>query len=473
MLLVGEVLSAVGGKLVAGVEQTPLSGVAIDSRTIQGGELFVALRGHRFDGHDFAQLALDRGGQGVLIDSPLPHLMRSGDQAVIRVNNTLRALQEIARYHRSRFRLPIIAITGSNGKTTTREMASGILSRRFSTLQSAENLNNHIGLPLTLLRLRTHHRVAVVEMGINRPGELKQLGEIASPQVGLITNVGPTHLEFLDHEEGVAAAKRELLESLGPDGVAILNRDDRHFEFLEAGVRGELLTFGVQNEADVMADQVRPVTDFGSAFRLRIRRDSPEEDAQVSLRVMGRHNVYNALAAAAVARSQGVDIQDIREGLEHFEPVFLRTNLLEIGGIYYLLDAYNANPASVQSALEVLESIPATGKKIAVLGDMLELGKAGPRAHREIGRLLVRTGIYHLIAVGAQSVQMVRGAGLAGMEANRMDHTHRLEDAAQLLRRTAQPGDHVLIKGSRGMAMERILEILRQDMQNETMQHDC
>jgi UDP-N-acetylmuramoyl-tripeptide--D-alanyl-D-alanine ligase len=459
MFKVGEILSAIQGKLVGRAEDREFSGVCIDSRVVKPGQLFVALKGDRFDGHDFISQAFEAGATGAVI-SMSPQL-RFKDKVLVQVEDTLMALQEIAGAHRSRFNIPVIAVTGSNGKTTTKEMAASILARQFRFLTNEGNLNNHIGVPLTLLRLEPMHQVAVIEMGINRRGELRRLCQITRPQVGLITNIGPTHLQFLGNVEGVARAKAELLESLPPEGVAILNADDEYFQYLATKVKGGLITFSLRSQADVMASSVVLHPDRGPTFRLKIRIGSNTEDVEVTLSAVGRHNIYNALGAAAVSVYMNIDMDVIRQGLEDFKPVSMRSQLLQIKGFRILNDAYNANPASMRSALETLAGLESSGQKIAVLGDMLELGGPGEVAHRELGREVAVSGIRYLITVGSLAEHIAQGALLAGMEDARVIHSQGLEEASQTILRVAKPGDDILIKGSRKMKMEKILEFIK------------
>lgn len=468
MFTVEEILSATQGSFLGGEKRCVFAGVSIDSRTVKPGELFIALRGDRFDGHEFIGQALGTRASGAIFCSNTPpQLLRDRDtcfknKVFIGVADTLTALQEIAKVHRSRFSIPLIAITGSNGKTTTREMAASILAHRFRLLKTEGNLNNHIGVPLTLLRLEAGHQAAVIEMGINRPGELGRLCEIARPQAGLITNVGPTHLEFLGNVEGVARAKAELLEGLAQGDMAILNADDEHFQALASKVKGDLLTFGLNSKADVTASTLALHPDRGPSFRLKIRTAFKTGEIDVSLPVMGRHNIYNALGAAAIGVYQGMDLSTIRQGLESFEPVSMRSQLLKIGQFHILNDAYNANPASMRCALETLATLGPHGQKIAVLGDMLELGGPGQAAHREVGREVARLGIQYLVTMGSLAEQIAQGALSAGMDDWRVIQSQGPKGAGEKVLNVAKPGDYILVKGSRKMKMERILEVIAQ-----------
>jgi UDP-N-acetylmuramoyl-tripeptide--D-alanyl-D-alanine ligase len=459
MFTVDEIISVTQGKLVGSEKGAVFSGACIDSRRVKPGELFFAIRGDRFDGHDFIPQAFNAGALGAVISEE--HQVNFKHKVVVRVMDTLRAFQDVARFHRSRFNIPLIAVTGSNGKTTTKEMAASILTQRFQLLKNEGNLNNHIGVPLTLLGLESMHEVAVIEMGINRFGELKRLCEIALPQVGLITNIGPTHLEFLGDVDGVARAKGELLEALTPDSVAILNMDDAHYQGLAAKVRGGLITFSIRSQADVVASAVTIDPDRGPTFRLKIRTGAKPGEIEITLPVMGWHNIYNALAASAIGVYQGMDLDEIRQGLEKFRPVAMRSQLLELKRFHILNDTYNANPASMKSALEMLSVLGARGQKIAVLGDMLELGESTEVAHREIGREVARLGIQYLITLGPMAEQIAQGALSAGMAGERVIVSIDMEDAGKKVLKVARPGDHILLKGSRKMKMESLLEIIK------------
>lgn len=460
MFTVDEILSATQGRWIGGEKKKVVfSGLSIDSRKIKPGELFIALRGDRFNGHDFIGQALEAGAAGVVFSEDRNLDFKS--KVFIRVSDTLWALQEIARAHRSKFNIPLIAITGSNGKTTTKELAASILAQKYRLLKNEGNLNNHIGVPLTLLRLESTHEVAVIEMGINRPGELTRLGEIAHPQAALITNVGPTHLEFLGDVAGVARAKGELLETLTPQGVAILNIDDEHYSVLASRVKGERITFGLRPEAHVTASELNFYPDRGTTFKLRMRINQKTQEGQVALRVMGRHNVYNALAAAAVGLYLGMQLDMIRQGLEDFRPVSMRSQLLELGGFHILNDCYNANPASMRAAIETLAGLGSQGRQIAVLGDMLELGGLSEAAHREMGLAVAKAGIHRLITVGKLAREMACGALSGGMEARRVICCELPEEAGKVLLEIARPGDYILVKGSRGMKMERLIESVK------------
>ena len=475
-----EIASATGGRLLRGEPSTVVSGVSIDSRTIRPGELFVAIKGDRFDGHEYIYDALRRGACGAVVDVARYRMPdTAAEEALLRgrilvgVTDTISGLQGLARFHRERWGGSMTAVTGSNGKTTTKEMAASILSRRYSLLRTEGNLNNHIGVPLTLLRLAPGHQAALIEMGISRAGELRRLAETARPQVGLITNIGATHLEMLGTVEGVAEAKAELMDALPADGMAILNRDDPFYGFLRARSKGTTATFGAgpdsdvrltavqEGEAGLTADLVLRPDLFGAGRpRMRIDRavDSPVS-IRAGLSVFGRHNAINAAAAAAVGWVMGCDAETIRQGLEAFRPVAMRSEMIPWEERMILNDAYNANPASMRAALDTLSRLPG-GRRVAVLGDMRELGESEAQAHREVGEAAAACGIAYLIAMGSNAGRIAEGAVAGRMSPDRVAVCRDPEEAAKALRRETGPGDVILLKGSRGMKMERILEAL-------------
>jgi UDP-N-acetylmuramoyl-tripeptide--D-alanyl-D-alanine ligase len=444
------------GGLLGRLEGMEIKGVSIDSRNIREGELFIAIKGDRFDGHDFVPEAIGKGAWGALVERTAlesKYGRLGGLKNILPVEDTLLALQEMSHMHRKKYAIPMVAVTGSNGKTTTKEMVACIMKRKGPVLKNEGNLNNHIGVPLTLLKLEARHRAAVVEMGMSATGEIDMLARLVSPDVAIITNIGPAHLEFLGTMDKVADAKAEILESLKADGTAVLNADDRYFETLKKKWSGRVVSFGIENKADVSASDIRQgrdVTDFTLA--------GGGSTVKVRLRTVGRYNIYNALAAAAAAIAAGMSMDAVKYGLDDFAPVSMRSELKLIHGRTVLADYYNANPGSVKAALEALISIGTGVKSVAVLGDMLELGAAADEAHREIGRAAARLGVDILITVGTLSKHMIEGARDAGMPKGRLFGAGSHAEAADLLRKHSKKGDAVLIKGSRGMKMEKILE---------------
>ncbi len=434
-----------------------------DSRDIGDGDLFVAIKGERMDGHDFVPAALKKGAVGALVQdgyrlsASIPQ--RGGRKPVVlSVPDTLRAYQQLATYHRNRFQIPVVAVTGSNGKTTTKEMVADVLAQRWPVLRTEGNLNNRIGVPQTLFRLAPRHKAAVIEMGVDQTGQTARLCEIARPTIGLITNIGPDHLEFFGTMDVSAQAKGELLECLPPEGHAVLNADDSYFGYLAARARCEVLSFGLSSNAQVRADQLTMGSRQGTQFHLRLPgRGRPQ---LVSIRVHGVHNVLNALAAAAVGHVMGLSPATIAEGLARFRPAAMRSQVLTVGGIRIINDCYNANPASMKAAIDLLLALGAGARSVAVLGDMLELGPSAPALHREVGAYLAERGVTHLIACGALGKHVAEGARSAGMAPERVVHEPDAARAGAALQALAQEGDVVLVKASRGMKMEQAVDML-------------
>ncbi len=451
-----EVAAATGGRLAAGRAETAFTGVSTDSRRIDPGELFVALRGPRFDGHRFLPEAFRRGARGALV-ADAAGKTPEGEEVLIVVSDTLRGLQDLAAWHRRRFVIPVVAITGSNGKTTTKEMTAAVLARGFSVHRTEGNLNNQIGLPLVLLGLRAGHTAAVVEMGISEKGELARLAAIATPTIGVITNVAPAHLAGLGTIRDVAIAKGELFEAI-TSGSVVLNADDPYAPLLASRIqRGVcVVRFGIEGPAEVTATDIRPRAD-GTDFTL----GCDQETARVSIRAWGAHNVQNALAAAAVGHILGIYLKEIARGLEAFRSVPMRDELVRLpGGAVLINDAYNANPASMRAALSSLAERPARCR-IAILGEMRELGPEADRLHLEVGAFAAGAGLGRLLLVGDLARRIGEGARATGMDAAAIESFDNPEAAGRALRGALGEGDVVLIKGSRAMGMERaVAELL-------------
>lgn len=437
------------------VQRMEIKGISIDSRTVREGELFVAIRGDRFDGHSFVPDAIKKGAWGALVERDAlekGYAVMGGLRNVIPVENTLVALQEMSMMHRKKFPVLLIGVTGSNGKTTTKEMLASILQQAGPVLKTEGNLNNHIGVPLMLLRLGEQHKFAVIEMGMSGVGEIEALTRLAQPSVGVITNIGPAHLQFLGDTGTVAQAKGELLQMMRSDGTAVLNADDRYHAALKARYEGRVLSFAIDQDAGVRAKDIRLERD-----RTDLTLCSDDRSVPLRLRTVGRHNVYNALAAAAAALAAGLPLETVRSGLEEFRPVAMRSELKDVNGRTILADYYNANPASVKAALETLATLKG-GRAVAVLGDMLELGTEAAVLHREIGQTAARLGIDLLICVGPLGRHIAEGALAGGMARGRIFEAGTTAQAAVLLWEQSRKGDTVLVKGSRGMKMEKVLE---------------
>jgi UDP-N-acetylmuramoyl-tripeptide--D-alanyl-D-alanine ligase len=450
-------IAATKGDLIQGAAHASFTGVSTDSRSIKPGELFFALRGENFDGHRFLPEAIQRGGKGAVVEHARELAL---DKAVplIKVPDTLEALGDLANYWRKQHPIPLIAVVGSNGKTTTKEMAAAILGKRHKIIKNPGNLNNLIGLPLSLLKISAFDDVAVLEMGMNRRGEILRLTRIAEPELGILTNVGPVHLEGLGSIEGVMEAKGELIEGMGVQARVIYNADDPRVVQLSQRFAGNKTSFGVDNHADWQATDITIQEDGRVSFQMQ----GPARETPVSLRLLGRHQVYNALAAAAAASHLGAGINDIKEGLEGFAPPAMRMELMTLGtGIRVINDAYNANPRSMDAALRTLAEI--TGRrKIAVLGDMWELGEYAPEAHQELGQAVQERGIDLLFLLGEFAAQVAEGARKAGMDPQAITIGKDHQAVGLQLSQIVQQGDWVLVKGSRIMRMEEIIKELKE-----------
>jgi UDP-N-acetylmuramoyl-tripeptide--D-alanyl-D-alanine ligase len=444
----GEAAALAGGAVVRGDPATAVAGAAIDSREVERGMLFVALRGEQTDGHRFVSEALRAGAAAALVSADVPD---AGPGAVlIRAGDTLRGLQRLARGLRERRPLRVVGITGSVGKTSTKEMAALVLGERFTAAKSPENWNTEIGVPLVLANLPEGTGVAVIEMAMRGPGQIRELVEIARPETGVVTTVGESHMDFFETREQLAAAKGELIEGLPADGVAILNGDDPLVLALAGRGPARVITFGF-GRADVTARQVEVLPGEGSRFVLAV----PGGEARVALRIPGRHAVQNALAAAAVGAALGVPARAIAEGLGRAQPMPMRLEVLWSGGAVVINDVYNSSPRSVAAALDLMDEF--SGRpRIAVLGDMRELGALSTAAHREVGVEVARRRIDTLIALGPLAAEMAAAAEAAGVP--RVVHTVDPAEALALLRRALRRGAVALVKGSRAMAMEQIVQ---------------
>lgn len=454
-----EIAAAVGAERLTGPAAAVMSGIGTDTRTIRPGELFFALRGERFDGHDFITTALERGAAGVVCETNLTgSTVPAGERPVIAVRDTLRALGDMASWWRHEHAASVSVITGSAGKTTTKEMAAGVLELEGSTLKSQGNFNNLVGLPLTLFGLEGEHRYVVLEMGMNLPGEIARLTEIADPQVGLITNVARAHLEGLGDIRAVARAKAELLDRMSPEGVAILNGDDALLMAEASRFQGVLLTFGLGPSNDFRAERVRDMGREGTSFMLV----SEGGRIDVRLSVPGRQNVWNALAASALAMKSGASPENVARGLAAYRGIPGRFTVMDLpGGGILVDDTYNANPSSLKAALESLGGLAAgRGRIIVCLGDMLELGREAVPAHLEAGRMAAEHGAEHILAMGEQADHVIRGALDRGFPAGRAHRMRNHEEMADAILDMLEEGDLVLLKASRGMRFERVLERL-------------
>ncbi len=441
--------------------------ISTDSRSIRKGDLFVALQGERFDGHDFVPTVLAQGAAGAIVHDEYRLPQGKGARALtgertepflFGVRDPLFAYQQLATHHRSRFDIPVVAVTGSNGKTTTKEMVASVLGQRWRTLKTEGNLNNRIGVPHTLFRLTARYEAAVIEMGVDQQGQTTRLCEIVRPTIGVITNIGPDHLEFFGSMEGSAQAKAELLDLLPADGAAILNADDPYFDYLASRAQCRVVSFGLCDRADVRAADVHSDAKRGTSFRLFLPGKS--RHTPVSIKVHGLHNVTNALAAAAVGFALSLPGATVAQGLARFRPAAMRSQIVAHHGVQILNDCYNANPASMKAALQVLAEWTPSRERVAVLGDMLELGRDTQQLHREVGHFLATLNLSRLVTCGSLGREIAEGARRSGMLDSSIVELPDASAAADWLRKTVRQGDVVLVKASRGMKMEQIVRVL-------------
>jgi UDP-N-acetylmuramoyl-tripeptide--D-alanyl-D-alanine ligase len=454
-----DVLLATGGTILHHGRADVFDGVSTDTRTLAAGSLFVPLPGPRFDGHDYLAQAAGAGAAGVLVERDREGLVKSlpAGMTAVSVPDTLRALGDLARFWRARFDIPVVAVTGSTGKTTTKEMAASIMGREKSLLKNEGNLNNLVGLPLTIFRMNESHEAAILEMGTNRRGEIARLTEIAAPTVGLVTNVGPAHLEGLKSLETIREEKGDLFRVMDGRGTAVINLDDALLAPWAETWKGKRITFGIDADADVTASRIAHEAERGTVFTLLAAGASRE----ILLPVLGFHNVSNALAAAAAALGAGFGFDAVCQGLMAFRPVGGRMEVWRLkNGACLIDDTYNANPASVAAALKTLQGLKGECKSTVILGDMLELGGEAERYHEEIGRAVAETGVGKAYLRGDFARATAKGALKRGMKGDQVLVDLSTEETVAHLKACLKAGDWVLVKGSRKMKMEEIVQAI-------------
>ena len=454
---IGELLHATGGRLLGeapDLSQT-LKYVDTDSRSIHEGALFVPLVGPRFDGHAFIEDALNDGAAGTFTARERERYLPG--KFYILVKNTQRALRDLARYYKQRFQIPYICVTGSVGKTTTKDMLAAVLGTKYKVLKTEGNFNNELGLPLTLLRLNKSHECAVLEMGMSSKGEIDYLSEIVEPDVAVITNIGDSHIEHLGSRENILSAKCEIFNYMKPDGLAVLNGDDPLLRTLEGTLPMPICWCGKEPGNDYRAWNIRGDGESHTHCTIQKNEETPYD---LEIPALGDHMVYPVLMAAAVGAHFGISEEDVKRGVSDFSPTKMRMNILHRGdNITILDDAYNANPQSMRAAVEVLAQTKGS-YKIAVLGDMFELGPLAPMLHRGVGEYLGKKGIDCLVAIGEMAGELCEAAKASGVP--NAQHFDTQEEAFPLLEGLLQEGCTVLVKASRGMAFERIVAKLKE-----------
>jgi len=435
-----------------------VQGYSIDTRTLSAGDLFFAVKGPRFDGHDFIEQAKEKKAAGVVIERiKNGSIQPVAGFGVVQVGSTVDALQNLARTVRRLWGGPIVGVTGSAGKTTTKEMIAAVLSRKFTVLRSVGNLNNEFGLPLCLLRVERAQTMAVLEMGMSAAGEILKLASIAEPNEGVITNVNPVHLEFFDSIEGIAAAKAELLQGLVEPRVAYLNYDDPRVRAMAAKFSGKVISYGLEQDATFKAQNVRDLGLDGTSFTVH----TAEQDQEFVLPLLGQHNVANALAAIAVGISHSLQWNDVRDAIAAMKPEKKRGEVVKFKeGFAVIDDSYNSNPKALTEMIRFLGRLKGYSRKIVVAGEMLELGAASAELHRTCGQEAATSGASFVIGVQGEARSFLDGARDAGIASEHLKFAKDSTEAGRMLSEVIKSGDVVLVKGSRGVKLENVLNAL-------------
>ena len=455
-LRIAEILKFCDGHLILGDLQDRISSISLDSRNLKKNALFIAIKGERYNGHKFLEEALKKGAKGAVINSKfkatksLRAIAKQSHKILIQVTDTRKALGDIAQGYREKFKIPLIAITGSDGKTTTKELAVSILSSRFHLVKNSGNFNNEIGLPLTLFKLTKRTNLAIVELGMNRRGEIKRLSEIAEPTIGVITNIGESHQGFFKNRYGIAQSKAELLTSLGKSTV-ILNKDSDYFPFLKRRAKGRVITFGIKKKSDFQAKDI-VLSSSGIEFKVR--------NIKVEVPLLGYFNVYNVLVAIALAKEFKIPPQEIKKKLQNFRPLLHHFQLLRSKKFRIIDDTYNSNPFAFRKAIEQLKIMKTKGRKVVIAGEMKELGKFSEEAHYLIGEFIASSGIDFLVTVGKLAKEIGKGALQNGFRKENFLHCQSNEEVVKF-KRVFLENDLILVKGSRAAHLEEVVKEMK------------
>jgi UDP-N-acetylmuramoyl-tripeptide--D-alanyl-D-alanine ligase len=459
-ITVKEVSSAINGRQISGSPDEFVDGLSTDSRKMKPGYIFLALKGERYDGHNFLNNAINAGAMGVIVepDSTITKKSFSNNLVVINVSSTLKALGDLASWWRKQWQGKVIAITGSNGKSTTKEMTASILSLKVKTMKSPGNFNNLIGLPLTILLLQEQDKLAVLEMGMNMPGEIARLTQIADPNIGLITNVAGAHLEGLNDLHGVMRAKGELLGVMSEKSTAVLNGDDEVYEQLSSTFQGKVVTFGLGKTNHVRAEKIKKIGDRTQAFNICIKG----ETIPIKIHLPGIHNVLNALSGAAIAFCLSVPNELIAQGLEKFRSIKGRFHFIDLnGGIRIIDDTYNANPSSLRAALQTIKDLAGKSHGLVIgLGEMMELGKESSKYHFDAGQLVADMNARYLVVMGEHGRDVIEGACKGGMERKQTHIATTHAEMSDAIKAHIKKGDILFMKGSRKVALDKVVEVI-------------
>jgi len=453
MLTVQKIKQITRGKVVQGEVSTAITGVSIDSRSVKNGNVFIAIKGERFNGHDFIRAAIRKGAVAVIVSKKIDS---AGDRAIICVGDTTKALGQIAAWHRARFDIPVIAITGSTGKTTTKEMIASVLGTRFKVLKNVRTENNQYGVPLILLKLNASHQIAVLELGTNQPGDIRWLAKISRPTAAIFTNIGESHLAGLKSQGGVFREKIQLIKYMDPGGSIIFNGDDRYLKAISKKRSGQkIVRFGCGQDADYRARHM--VVENNRRLQFKVGR------TQFTINSPATHNVYNALAAISCGLAYKIRYNDIVAALARFKFGDARQEIKKVGRIWLIDDTYNANPISFESAINTLDALRIKGKRIVVCSDMLELGSQSKALHQSAGKMIGQSATDMVLTIGrhARHIAQTLKQSNGNIEAV---HCNDLKEVHQRLKKVCRPGDAVLVKGSRGMHMERTVKFLKEKL---------
>ncbi|QUH20953.1 UDP-N-acetylmuramoyl-tripeptide--D-alanyl-D-alanine ligase [Alkaliphilus sp. B6464] len=453
------IVEACNGVIINKGNKETVNKISTDTRTIEAGSMFIPLIGENFDGHMFIEDAIKNGSSAVLIqEGKLENISIPKDITIIQVKDTLEALMNIGRYYRNLFNIPFIGVTGSVGKTTTKDLISGVLSGKYSVHKNIGNFNNQIGLPMTLLNLENHHQISVLEMGMSSYGEILDLVNIVNPQIGVITNIGVSHIEHFGSKENIMKAKMEIATNLVKGNYLLVNGDDEHLKNIDKTNKDyEVIFYGLSSSNDFYPIKIEDLGESGSNFTVNIEG----KPITFKIKQLGLHNVYNGLAAVWIGLKYDMTVEEIQRGLDHFEPSKMRLEVIEKDNMKIINDAYNASPDSMKAALDVLQTMKAN-RKIAVLGNMFEMGSFAEEGHRSVGEYLARKKIDILITVGDMADWIGLEAKEHGLDERKIFSVPNNTEAINILEKHINENDAILVKGSRGMTMEEIVRFLQE-----------